>query len=68
MATTITDDHETIEADHRATIDAMHAAFGEDGPEVAAKAQHLYRTTLAPWRDCVDRAVAAYLRTRIGPG
>lgn len=66
--TTITNDATEMAADHRATIEAMHAVFGDDAHELAAKAEHEYRTTLAPWRRCVDRVVGEYLRNGTGKG
>lgn len=51
-------------ADHAATVDALHAVFGDEAHTLVAKVEHRYRTTLASWRDCVDRVVAEHLRTR----
>ncbi len=51
----------------RAALDAAVAdVFGDDADRVLAAAGAIYATSLRPYRDCVDDAVAEALRCGYG--
>lgn len=61
---TVTNEATELHAERAATLDALVAVFGPEADALVAKVEHRYRTTLAPWRSCVDAVVASHLRTR----
>lgn len=55
-----------LHAEHDALASAVTDVFGDDAERVLAAAGALYTTSLRPYRDCVDVAVAEALRCGYG--
>ena len=55
-----------LHAEHDALASAVIDVFGDDAERVLSAAGALYATSLRPYRDCVDQAVADALRCGYG--
>ena len=65
MATT-TATRDRLRSEHAALDAAVADVFGNDADRVLAAAGARYSTSLLPYRDCVDDAVAEALRCGYG--